>query len=77
MSSHVITYQFLLTQRLSHLTFFNIYFKTGETGLQGSTVVAKGLHNWYQFYLEQNAGRLVYTPPPKNTVDNSKKVTPN
>ena len=34
----------------------------------------KGLHNWYQFLLEQTAGRLAYTPPPKNVVDTTKKV---
>ena len=35
----------------------------------------KGLHNWYQFLLEQIAGRLAYSPPPKNVVDTTKKVT--
>ena len=51
------------------------YFATGETGLdRKKNVVVKGLHNWYQFHLEQAAGRLTYTPPPKNTVDTNKKV---
>lgn len=49
--------------------------KTGELGLQRQVTVVKGLHNWYQFHLEQLAGRLVYSPPPKNVVDNTKKVT--
>jgi len=46
----------------------------GELGLdkKGKQVV-KGLHNWYQFYLEQTAGRLKYTPPPKTAVDTSKQ----
>ncbi|KAL9955825.1 hypothetical protein ACROYT_G037210 [Oculina patagonica] len=47
----------------------------GETGLQGSNVVVKGLHNWYQFHIEQTAGRLTYAPPPKNVVDTTKKPT--
>ena len=34
----------------------------------------KGLHNWYQFLPEQTAGRLAYSPPPKNVVDSTKKV---
>lgn len=38
---------------------------------EGKTVV-KGLHNWYQFLLEQTAGRLAYSPPQKN-VDTTKK----
>lgn len=51
------------------------YFATGETGLdRKKNIVAKGLHNWYQFHLEQAAGRLTYTPPPKNAVDTNKKV---
>ncbi|CAH3159347.1 unnamed protein product [Porites evermanni] len=35
--------------------------------------VFQGLHNWYQFLLEQTAGRLAYSPPPKNVVDTTKK----
>lgn len=51
------------------------YFATGETGLdRKKNIVAKGLHNWYQFHLEQAAGRLTYKPPPKNAVDTNKKV---
>lgn len=46
----------------------------GETGLdRKKNIVVKGLHNWYQFHLEQAAGRLTYTPPPKNAVDTNKK----
>lgn len=52
------------------------YFATGETGLdkKKKNLVVKGLHNWYQFHLEQTAGRLTYTPPPTNKVDTTKKV---
>lgn len=52
------------------------YFATGETGLdkKKKNLVVKGLHNWYQFHLEQTAGRLIYTPPPTNKVDTTKKV---
>jgi len=47
----------------------------GELGLdRRGTQVVKGLHNWYQFHLEQKAGRLTYTPPPKTAVDTTKKV---
>ncbi|CAH3159338.1 unnamed protein product, partial [Porites evermanni] len=46
----------------------------GELGVgRGGTTVVKGLHNWYQFLLEQMAGRLAYSPPPKNVVDSTKK----
>jgi len=47
----------------------------GETGLdkKKKNLVVKGLHNWYQFHLEQTAGRLTYTPPPTNKVDTTKK----
>ena len=34
----------------------------------------KGLHNWYQFLLEQTAGRLAYSPPPNNVMGLSKTV---
>jgi len=34
----------------------------------------KGLHNWYQFYLEKSADRLTYTPPKPSDVDINKKV---
>lgn len=62
-----------IIQSQSPCTLF--YFAAGETGLdRKKNVVVKGLHNWYQFHLEQVAGRLTYTPPPKNTVDTNKKV---
>ena len=47
----------------------------GELGLAAGTTVVKGLHNWYQFHLEQQAKRLTYMPPVKNVVDLNKKVT--
>ena len=47
----------------------------GELGLSKGTTVVKGLHNWYQFHLEQQAKRLTYMPPVKNVVDLNKKVT--
>lgn len=45
----------------------------GELGLAKGTTVVKGLHNWYQFHLEQQAKRLTYMPPVKNVVDLNKK----
>ena len=54
--------------------FFAQITSSGVLGVnkEGKTVV-KGLHNWYQFLLEQTAGRLAYSPPQKN-VDTTKKV---
>ena len=60
---------FSIIQSQSPYTF---YFATGETGLdKKKNPFVKGFHNWYQFHLEQTAGRLTYTQP---IVDTSKTV---
>ncbi|CAH3170909.1 unnamed protein product, partial [Porites lobata] len=51
--------------------FKHTFFGVLGVNKEGKTVV-KGLHNWYQFLLEQTAGRLAYSPPQKN-VDTTKK----
>jgi len=55
---------------IQHSGFEHVF--VGENVLNAArNPEVKGFHNWYQFYLEHAAGKLVYTPPPTRFVNKS------